>query len=187
MKNFIQQGRSIEITAPYAATTGGGMLLGTLFGVVADTVGSGATAEIVIEGVFDIAKDASVFSAGDLVYWDDTNKVVTSTATGNRTVGRAIQAQLTGDATCRVHLNRGAGAVGGLGTSVFQSTEQTGTGGAQNVAHGLGAVPRAVTVFPTDLTPATLGSYVVTLGAHTTTNCVVTVTSGKKYMVVAIL
>lgn len=71
--------------------------------------------------------------------------------------------------------------------SFFVSAEQTGNGGAQSIAHGLAAVPRVVLVVPTDLTPATVGQYVVTEGTHTTTNVVVTVTTSKKYKVVAFL
>lgn len=67
----------------------------------------------------------------------------------------------------------------------FISAEQTGTGAAQNIAHGLGQVPSKVLVVPTDLSPATIGQYTVTEGAHTATNVVVTVTSGKKYRVMA--
>lgn len=77
----------------------------------------------------------------------------------------------------------GAGFVGQ--SKVFVSTEQTGTGASQNIAHGLGAVPRMIIVTPTDLTPATVGSYSVVEGAHTSTNVVVTVTSGKKFKVLA--
>lgn len=68
---------------------------------------------------------------------------------------------------------------------VFVSTEQTGTGSAQNVAHGLGATPSKVLIVPTDLTPATVGSYVATEGSHTSTNVVVTVTTSKKFKVFA--
>lgn len=69
--------------------------------------------------------------------------------------------------------------------NVFKSAEQTGTGSSQNVAHGLGVVPGLVMIMPTDLTPATAGSYAVTEGTHTTTNVVVTVTTGKKFKVIA--
>lgn len=68
---------------------------------------------------------------------------------------------------------------------VFKSAEQTGTGSAQNIAHGLGVVPGLVMVYPTDTSAATEGVYVVSEGTHTTTNVVATVTSGKKYIVVA--
>ena len=69
--------------------------------------------------------------------------------------------------------------------AVFISTEQTGNGSAQNVAHGLGATPAGVLIVPTDTAPATTGAYTVTEGTHTSTNVVVTVTSGKKYKVFA--
>jgi hypothetical protein len=68
---------------------------------------------------------------------------------------------------------------------VFKSAEQTGSGSAQNIAHGLGVVPGLVMVYPTDTSVATEGVYVVSEGTHTTTNVVATVTSGKKYIVVA--
>jgi hypothetical protein len=69
--------------------------------------------------------------------------------------------------------------------SAFVSTEQTGTGSAQNVAHGLGLTPSAVLIVPTDTAPATVGAYTAVEGTHTDTNVVVTVTSGKKFKVFA--
>lgn len=70
---------------------------------------------------------------------------------------------------------------------VFISAEATGTGSAQNIAHGLGAAPTAVLVAPTDTAPATVGVYTCVEGTHTSTNVVVTVTSGKKFKVMAYL
>lgn len=67
----------------------------------------------------------------------------------------------------------------------FVSAEQTGTGSAQNIAHTLGVVPSKVVVIPTDLTPATVGQYSAVQGTHTAANCIVTVTTGKKYVVQA--
>jgi hypothetical protein len=69
--------------------------------------------------------------------------------------------------------------------SVFKSSEQTGTGSAQNIAHGLGVAPGLVIVYPTDTSPATAGVYAMTEGSHGSTNVVVTVTTGKKFKVVA--
>lgn len=70
--------------------------------------------------------------------------------------------------------------------AAFISSEQTGTGAAQNIAHGLDFVPSHVLVVPTDTSPATIGVFTVTEGAHTNVNVVVTVTSGKKFKVFAI-
>lgn len=78
-----------------------------------------------------------------------------------------------------------AGAVTKAKTAMFISTEITGTGAPQNVAHGLGVVPAAVFVAPTDLTPATVGQYSVVEGTHTTTNVVLTITLNKKAKVMA--
>ena len=68
---------------------------------------------------------------------------------------------------------------------IFKSSEQTGTGSAQNVAHGLGETPAFIIVYPSDLAPATTGSFTLTEGTHTSTNVVVTVTTSKKFFVVA--
>lgn len=74
---------------------------------------------------------------------------------------------------------------GAFSRQVFQSTEQTGNGSAQNIAHGLGTTPSRVQAWLTDTAPATAGVATITEGTHTATNVVVTVTSGKKYKVAA--
>jgi len=37
MKNFVQPGKTITLTAPYAVTSGDGLLVGSVFGVAAGT------------------------------------------------------------------------------------------------------------------------------------------------------
>ena len=67
----------------------------------------------------------------------------------------------------------------------FKSSEQTGTGSEQSITHSLGATPGLVIVYPTDTSPATAGVYIMTEGTHNSTVVKVTVTTGKKYKVVA--
>jgi hypothetical protein len=67
---------------------------------------------------------------------------------------------------------------------LFCSTEQTGTGSAQNIAHGLGKTPAKVFVSCTDNSGSS-GTFTVAEGSHTATNVVVTVTAGAKYKVLA--
>jgi hypothetical protein len=74
-----------------------------------------------------------------------------------------------------------AGAVTKAKTAMFISTIQTGTGSSQSIAHGLGATPSAVFVSFTGST----ASQAVTEGTHTSTNCVLTVTSGATFKVQA--
>lgn len=64
----------------------------------------------------------------------------------------------------------------------FVSAEQTGTGSPQNVAHGLGAAPSLVLVAPTE---ADGNAWDIAEGTHTTTNVVITATSGLKFKVFA--
>ncbi len=117
MQNYVQKGQTLTAVAPYAVTSGGGVLVsgtGYVFGISVNTQNQGESIEIVVEGVFDLAKDNSTFANGDYVYWDNTNKVATSTATGNKKIGVAVLSQPSGvnapgansgDATVRVRLN----------------------------------------------------------------------------------
>lgn len=74
---------------------------------------------------------------------------------------------------------------GGLAPgSKFTSTEQTGTGSAQNVAHGLGTTPSLVWWAVSD--SGASGIYTLVPGAHDATNCKFTVTAGVKYYAFAI-
>lgn len=78
-----------------------------------------------------------------------------------------------------------AGDVGSASSiKTFKSDEQTGTGSAQTIPHGLGATPTLVFVVPT-----LVGTDGVTIteGTHGSVNCSVTVTSGAKYKVIALL
>ena len=107
MKNFVQPGNSINVTAPYAVSSGQGVLVGGLFGIAAIDAAISTTLEIQTEGVFDLTKEpALAIAAGVRVFWDNTNRRITATATGNFQVGIATQAALAADATVRVWLNR---------------------------------------------------------------------------------
>lgn len=64
---------------------------------------------------------------------------------------------------------------------VFISTVQTGTGSSQNVAHGLGATPSLVLAVPV----VTAGAVGIAYGSHSSTDVVVTVTSGDTFVVMA--
>jgi predicted RecA/RadA family phage recombinase len=77
-----------------------------------------------------------------------------------------------------------AAAVTAAKLLIFSSTEQTGTGSSQNVAHGLAATPSVVQVSVTE-DPAGSG-FDVAQGVHTSTNVVVTVSTGVKFTVLAI-
>ena len=109
MRNFVQPGDSLAVAVPYAGgvASGEGMLVGALFGVAAVDGAQNATIECQTKGVFDLAKQPSLaIAAGARLFWDDTNRRLTTTATGNFQVGIATQAALAADTTVRAVLLR---------------------------------------------------------------------------------
>src|SRR5581483_8040748 len=95
MKNFIQRGETLTLTAPYAVSSGGGVLVGSIFGVAATDVASGEEGEFQVAGIFDLDREAGASTGwpqGALIYWNNTTKVITKTATSNKLIGVAVRA-----------------------------------------------------------------------------------------------
>ena len=108
MKNYVQPGNTITLTAPYAVTSGDGLLVGSIFGIASGDAALSDPVETVLTGVFDLTKVGSqAWTAGAKVYWDDTNKRTTSVATSNTLIGVATEAVAggAGDVIGRVRLN----------------------------------------------------------------------------------
>lgn len=106
MKNYIQKGDILTLIAPYARSSGQGALIGSIFGIATNDVASGASGEFIVEGVVELAKNsAEGWTQGELVYWDDTNKVCTATSTSNKLIGVAVAAAANPSATGIVRLN----------------------------------------------------------------------------------
>ncbi len=107
MKNYVQDGEVLTLTAPYAVSSGGGALVGTnIFGVATNDVANGATGEFAVCGVYDLtALGTDTGSAGTIWYWDNTNKRLTTTSSGNTKVGVGVNTKANGDTTARVRLN----------------------------------------------------------------------------------
>ncbi|MBT9386978.1 DUF2190 family protein [Pseudooceanicola sp. CBS1P-1] len=90
MKTYIQPGESLTLPAPYDVSSGGGVLVGGLFGFAQHDALAGADVTLERRGVFTHAKtSAQAWTVGAQVYWDDTAKVLTTTATDNTLVGAA--------------------------------------------------------------------------------------------------
>lgn len=106
MKNFIQPGQVVTLTAPYTVVSGAGLLVGSIFGVASNDALSGASVEARLEGVFQLAKLSSeVWTQGQLIYWDNTNKWCTNVASTNKLIGAAILPASNPSTTGTVRLN----------------------------------------------------------------------------------
>ncbi len=106
MRNYIQPGNTITLAAPYAVTSGGGLLVGAIFGVASADAASGEAVEACLVGVVDLAKaDAEAWNPGDKVHWDDANRVATTAEAGNTLIGVGVAAAAADAATGRIRLN----------------------------------------------------------------------------------
>lgn len=108
MKNYVQPGDQVSLTAPYDVLSGGGFLVGTLFAVAAHDALSAAAVEGATTGVYDLTKVGSqAWTQGAAIYWDNTNKYCTTTSSGNTLIGKCMVAvgSGAGETTGRVRLN----------------------------------------------------------------------------------
>lgn len=101
MKNFVSDGHTLTVTSPNGGTTSGAAyLIGTnVFGVAVTDSVAGDGVAIRVNGVFDNQPKAAgaAWAEGDLLYWDNTAKNFTKTATANTKAGVAVVAALTAD------------------------------------------------------------------------------------------
>ncbi len=106
MKNFVQPGNVVTLPAPVGGIVSGyPLLVGSLFGVAAYTAVAGDDVEVALEGVYTLPKATGALAAGQKVYWDAANKVVTGTAGSNAAVGAAVVAAGSSAVSVRVRLD----------------------------------------------------------------------------------
>lgn len=86
MKNYVQEGNTITVTAAAAITSGQLVVVGAINGVAASDAASGADVEVTVEGVFELPKvTTDVIAQGDKLYWDSVQLKLTKTAgTGSK-------------------------------------------------------------------------------------------------------
>ncbi len=106
MKNAVQDGIALTLTAPYALATSGLMFkVGSIIAIAQSAAAISTTVVGVVEGVFDIPKlSTDVVTQGATLYWDDTNKRLTLTSAGNTKAGYATAAAGNGVTTVSIRL-----------------------------------------------------------------------------------
>lgn len=106
MKNFVQSGEVLDLTAPSGGVTSGlAVKIGSVIAIAAVTAAASEEFAAAVTGVFDVAAATSqAWTQGALVYWDDTAKVFTTTASTNQKAGVAVAIKDSAAATGRVRL-----------------------------------------------------------------------------------
>ncbi len=107
MKNYVQPGGTITLTAPDDITSGQIVAVGSLVGVAAGDAATGEDLDLVTEGVFTLPKPSTeVVAVGDVLYLDAGAGVATlDDDTGaNPRIGIAVTAAANPSATVNVKL-----------------------------------------------------------------------------------
>lgn len=145
MKNLVQEGKILGVTAPYALTSGDGCLVGALFGVATMDAANGAAVEIMLDGVFELKKtSAQAWAVGDRIYWDNSAKECTTVKGTNTLIGAATEAVANPSSTGNVHI---AGEVNELGAggaplaAIVDLTDSTGFAGTHDDTLAASAAP----------------------------------------------
>lgn len=103
---FVQDGTSIDYIPTTAVAAGDVVVQGDLVGIATQDIPANTLGALKVEGVFDVVKQSgAAISAGALVYWDATNQVATTSATG-KLIGKCIKAAAAADATVRVKMSQ---------------------------------------------------------------------------------
>lgn len=103
MKNFVQQGDTLDLTLAADVASGGVTVQGSIVGVAAKAGKAGETVAHKTTGVFDLPYGVNAaVAAGDKIYWDGAK--VTKTVGTNTLIGHATEARLANAVTARVKL-----------------------------------------------------------------------------------
>jgi predicted RecA/RadA family phage recombinase len=104
---FIQEGHYIDHTAATALASGDVVVQGDLVGVTVRPLAAGEFGSLAVDGIFDFNKSTGVaFTIGTILYWDNTSKFATATATGNKSIGKVVRAAASADTTVRIRLSQ---------------------------------------------------------------------------------
>ncbi len=104
---FVHEGESIDYTPGADIAAGDVVVQGELVGVAKLDIKANKLGALTVGGVFDFAKATGVaFTAGALLYWDDTANTATTTAGGNKLIGKVVRAAANPDTTVRIRLSQ---------------------------------------------------------------------------------
>ena len=105
--NYVQDGKVIETPVAAAVSSGDPVVVGSLFGAYLNDYTSGETAQVAVDGVWQMNKSTSqAVVPGDELYWFSTAAVLQTNATGAALRAGVCWATAASAATtCHVKLN----------------------------------------------------------------------------------
>lgn len=106
---FIQEGSAIDYTPGADVAAGDVVVQGDLVGITRLAIKASVLGALAVTGVFEVPKatgGGTALGVGTIVYWDAVNIRVTTTAAGNKQLGKVVKAAADADAKVRVRLTQ---------------------------------------------------------------------------------
>jgi len=106
---FVHDGNLVDYTPGSAVTAGDVVVQGELVGVAKVDIPANVLGALAVTGVFDFPKatgTGTAITAGANCYWDAANQRATTTATGNKLIGKCVKAAADADALVRIRLSQ---------------------------------------------------------------------------------
>ncbi|WP_456403807.1 DUF2190 family protein [Thiolapillus sp.] len=102
---YVDTGGVIQVAASTSISAGDPVVIAQRVAVSLQSLSPGEIGAAHVAGVFAAPKGSSVYSQGDLVYWDDAAKESTSVSAGNTLAGYAFGPAAAGDTKVNIRLN----------------------------------------------------------------------------------
>ncbi len=106
--NYIQEGKTLTYSNATGSAIAAGdlVIVGQRVGVALVDIADGASGAVAVEGVYEVAKEASLsVSQGDLLYCDATSGELDKTETDHTLAGYAFADSASSETTVKVKLN----------------------------------------------------------------------------------
>lgn len=105
-RNFVYDGEHFNYTAGATITNGDLVVMTDMVGLALSGATSGQTIAVRTEGVAELTKvTGDTITQGQIVYWDNSAKKITTTASGNTRAGNAYAAAGNGVTKVMVKIN----------------------------------------------------------------------------------
>jgi predicted RecA/RadA family phage recombinase len=106
---YVQDGAAVDYTPGADVAVGDVVVQGDLVGVAHRAIAANELGSLAVAGVFDFAKatgGGTAITAGATCYWNDAANQATTTAAGNKLLGKCIRAAADADATVRIRMSQ---------------------------------------------------------------------------------
>lgn len=105
-RNYFPTANIVPYTPAADVAAGTVVVQGDLVGVALRPLAANQQGELLVFGTVEAKKGTGAIAVGTVLYWDDTNNIVTTTATGNKRIGISAAPAAASDSYVMVLLGR---------------------------------------------------------------------------------